>query len=147
MMPVPQRHGECGFVVTEWVVGVVVVMVPVMLLMAVLPTWAARHEAAAAAAREATRTAVTLEDPGAARSAAVGAAHDVLRGRGIDPAGVRIEVGVPSASPGRLLRDGVVRATVALPAESVTIPLLGVIRGPVVGAAHARPLNPHRSRP
>ena len=40
---------EAGFIAAEWAIGLVVLVVPVMLLMAVIPTWAARHEAAAAA--------------------------------------------------------------------------------------------------
>lgn len=141
-------HPDDGFVVTEWAIGIVVLVVPVMLLMGVLPTWAARHEAAAATAREATRAAVAAADPAGATAAATQAAHDTLTGRGIDTTDVTITMDLPfGASGSDLARDGVVQVMVALPPQRVSIPLLGTVTGPTVGAAHARRLNPYRSRP
>lgn len=135
-----------GFVVTEWAIGIVVLIVPVMLLMAVLPTWASRHEAAAAAAREATRAAVAVDDPHGARASATAAAHDTLIGRGIDVGDVMIAVDLPPVTSDEGIREGVLQVRVALPPDQVTIPLLGTLSGPTVGAAHERRLNPYRSR-
>ena len=50
-----------GFVTTEWMVGLALLVLPMLMVVAVLPSWTARHAAAAAAAREAARVAVQAD--------------------------------------------------------------------------------------
>ncbi|MGI9016317.1 MAG: hypothetical protein ACR2HR_04295 [Euzebya sp.] len=136
---------QSGFVTAEWVIGIAVLIVPVMLLMGVLPAWAARHEAAAAAAREVTRIiALAPEDPGVI-TAAEGSAAMILDDRGVDPGDMRMRVDV--SQDGADDRDGVVRASVQISGISVSLPLLGQVDGPTLEATHSRRLNPYRSRP
>jgi hypothetical protein len=132
---------ERGSVPAEWALGVVVLVLPALLLAGALPAWAARRDAASAAAREAARVAAVAPEAGAA--AATAAAHALLDGRGVAPGGRGVVVALPPGSP----RDGAVTATVTLPAVHVDVPLLGVVAGPAVTARHTAPLDPYRSRP
>ncbi len=141
------RGSDDGFLAAEWAIGVAVLLVPVMLLMAVLPTWSARHEATAAAAREATRVAAAHADGPAAVTVAQQAAREVLRDRTVDPAEGVVVVDLPVGTDGRVPREGTVRARVTLPGATVVLPLLGTVEGPTVTSTHARRLDPHRSRP
>ncbi|WP_370324658.1 hypothetical protein [Euzebya sp.] len=146
--PGPRRAAaESGFVTAEWVIGLTVLVLPVLLLAAVLPSWTARHEAAAAAAREAARVAAATADGAAPGGAASQAAAEVLAARDVDPSTAAVEVDVPVGADGRTPREGVVTAVVTLDGPTVTVPLLGEIAGPDVSGEHTRRLNPYRSRP
>lgn len=140
----PDPH-DGGFIATEWVVGIAVLVLPMLLLVAVLPTWAARHEGAAAAAREGARAMVQVGDSPSAADVGVAAAQAVLAGRGI--AGGQVSVVLPPREPeGTLPRDGVVEVTVSLPGVAVALPGFGEVQGPAVSGAHARALDRYRSR-
>lgn len=138
--PAPHQH-EAGFVVAEWAIGVVVLVVPVLLLLAVLPSWAAQREAAGAAAREAARIAAAWPEEGPA--VAVEGARALLAGRGVDATDAQIAVTMPPGDQ----RAGTVTAAVRLAGRSTTVPLFGVVTGPAASAVHVHPLDPHRSRP
>lgn len=133
-----------GFIATEWVIGIALLVVPTMLLVGVLPTWAARHEAAAAAAREAARLVVLADDPVQAEQIAAAGSAAVLADRGLVADDVRVVL--PPAANDVLPREGVVEVTVTVPGEPVTIPGFGVLDLPAVRGSHARALDPFRSR-
>ena len=130
---------EDGFVTAEWVLGVALLLIPVLLLLAVLAGWASLREAASAAAREAARTAAGAP---ADHAAAVDAAEQVLADRGVDWAGATVDVTVPSAD----VREGEVTATVSVPGRPVGVPLIGELAPPTATASHTRLLDPWRSR-
>jgi hypothetical protein len=136
-----RTRDDDGLVTAEWALAVAVLLVPVLLLAAVLPSWAARREAAGAAAREAARVAAAAPADGTA--AAVAAARTLLTGRGIDPGTAVVTVDLPPAAA----RDGVVSATVALPAARAVLPLFGEVTAPPLSATHVRRLDPYRSAP
>jgi len=48
-------HGQRGFVAIEWVAAIATLLLPAVVLVATLPTWAERRHAATVAAREAAR--------------------------------------------------------------------------------------------
>ena len=139
MRRVVRRDG--GFVSAEWAIGVVVLIVPVLLLVALLPSWAAQREAAGAAAREAAR--VAAASPAARAEAGVSAATSLLVGRGLDLSGVRITVDVPPADT----RVGAVTSSVHIPGRAAQLPLFGPVTGPPATASHVVHLDPHRSLP
>lgn len=133
-----------GFIATEWTMGIALLVVPVALLVGVLPSWAARHEAAAAAAREAARLVVLADDVARAERVAAEGAAAVLADRGM-PVG-EVSVVLPPGATGRLPRVGVVEVTVTVPGDPVALPGFGVLHLPAVGGSHARALDPFRSR-
>lgn len=53
----PRRRAEGGFLAIEFVASVALLLVPVVLLVAALPTWSEREHAATVAAHEAAREA------------------------------------------------------------------------------------------
>lgn len=138
-------HADAGFVATEWAVGIAVLVLPVLLLVAALPAWTARHEAAAAAAREAARVVVQAGDVSHAVEAGTAAALAVLAGRGIDGAAV-VVVLPPRAADGTLPREGIVEATVTIPGSPLDLPGFGAVDTPAISGSHARSLDPYRSR-
>lgn len=144
---VPQRApmGDAGFVAVEWAVGVAVLVLPMLMLVAALPSWAARHEGAAAAAREGARAVVQVGDWATAIDVGVAAAQSVLADRGIE--GGHVVVALPTRrTDGALPREGVVEVTVTLPGLTVELPGFGAVTGPTVSGAHARALDGYRSR-
>jgi hypothetical protein len=104
-----------GFVATEWVAALALLLLPVVVLAATLPSWAERSHAATVAAREAARTVVD-EWPQPATADAIRAAQDVARDHGVSAHDV--DVHVPPAVPPR---GGTVRVDVwvTMPAVSV----------------------------
>jgi hypothetical protein len=67
------RCAAGGFIAIEWVAAIALLLLPAVVLVATLPTWAERRHAATVAAREAASAAVLRAevDPGAARVVAV----------------------------------------------------------------------------
>jgi hypothetical protein len=106
---------EHGFVATEWVAALALLLLPVVVLAATLPSWAERSHTATVAAREAARTVVD-EWPQPATADATHAAQDVARDHGVssDDIDVQVRAAVPP-------RGGAVRVDVwmTMPAISV----------------------------
>jgi hypothetical protein len=110
---VPAR--ERGFVAIEWVAAVTFLLLPAVVLVGSLPTWAERKHAATIAAREAARQ---LErdwpdaDPERAELVAKYAAAD----HGVDARQVRVRVRSTGSGPGAQIR---VDVRVRMPAVAV----------------------------
>src|SRR5262249_46320260 len=104
-----------GFVATEWVAALALLLLPVVVLAATLPSWAERSHAATVAAREAARTIVD-EWPQPATADATRAAQDVARDHGVSPDD--IDVHVPAAVPPRG-SDVRVEVWVTMPAVAI----------------------------
>ena len=139
-----RARDDRGFVTAEWMVGVALLVVPTLLVIAVLPSWAARHEAVAVAAREGARAAAAATDTATARVAAAQAALEVLDRRGLPTDEATVTVDLP---PGPTLpRDGEVRVRVVLPTAPVALPGGGTVDGPSVTGDHTRALDPYRGR-
>jgi hypothetical protein len=102
-------------VATEWVAALALLLFPVVVLVATLPTWAERRNAATIAAREAART-IANEWPRPAQTDANRVAREVAADFGI--AADDITVVAPS---GPIPRGGVARVEVwvTMPAVSV----------------------------
>ncbi|MEE8600373.1 hypothetical protein [Euzebya tangerina] len=142
-----QRRDDGGFVTTEWAVGIATILLPIMVLAGLLPGWAAQHDAAGAAAREAARAAALAIDSGQAEHAGSEAARSLLAGRGIGPHGIVVEIHLPPPVDGQAPREGEVRAQVGITGDPLVVPFLGEFSPPTVSAEHRRRLNPFRSQP
>ena len=109
------RSRERGFVAIEWVAAVTFLLLPAVVLVGSLPTWAERKHAATIAAREATRQ---LQrdwpdvDPARAELVAKYAAAD----HGVDAADVRVRVNSVGVAAGDQIR---VEVRVRMPAVAV----------------------------
>ena len=106
---------EMGFVATEWIAAVALLLLPVVVLSAMLPGWAERRHAATAAAREAARTIVN-EWPQPVAADAIRAAQDVARDHGV--AAEDVDVGVPATVP---VRGGDVRVEVWVTMSAISV--------------------------
>jgi hypothetical protein len=132
-------NDERGFVAIEWAAAIAFLLLPVVMLVATLPTWAERRHAATIAAREAARV---LADawPNGDASEAMLVAGEVGADHGIAPAD--LDVRVRSLGEGR---GGYARVEVV-----VTMPAISVL-GMGAGAWHytaveTRRIDDYRSR-
>lgn len=133
-------RGARGFVATEFVIGVGLLLLPVAMLVLTLPSWSERQSAARAIAREVGRT-VAVEgwcDP----SLAGAVRDDMASNLGLDASDLDV---VLDCAPGRLPRGGdlTVRVTVVMPA--VSIPGITEVSGWHWTAVHRHPIDPYRS--
>jgi len=86
-----RRGSQRGFVAIEWVATVALLLLPMVVLVATLPSWAERRHGATVAAREAARDLVD-NWPNGDPAAAVLVAQEVAADHGIDAADVDIRV-------------------------------------------------------
>ena len=108
-------RAERGFVAIEWVAAIALLLLPVVVLVATMPAWAERKNAATVAAREAVRDLVD-NWPNGDPAAAVLVADDVALDHGIDLADIVVRV--PSV--------GEERGDEAEVEVEVTMPAIGV---------------------
>ena len=106
----PRR--DLGFVAIEWVAAVTLLLLPAVVLVSMLPTWAERRHAATVAAREAVRE-LDREWPDVDAARAVSVATLVAADHGIAASDVQVRVDA-SPDPGGQIRAEVrVRMPVA----------------------------------
>lgn len=98
MFRAPRRDVDAGFIAIEWVAACALLLLPMIVLVATLPTWAERKNGATIAAREAARDLVD-NWPNGNPEAAVLVAQDVAADHGIDAND--IDVHVPSTGAAR----------------------------------------------
>jgi len=106
------RRRDDGFVAIEWVAAVAMLLLPAVVLVATLPTWAERRHAATVAAREAARK-LQQHWPAGDQSAAELVARYVAADHGITAREVSVRVLTMGAGPGDQIR---VEVRVAMPA-------------------------------
>jgi hypothetical protein len=137
------RRRERGFVAIELAAGAALLVFPVALLVASLPGWFDRQSLARPAAPDAAR-AVALD--GTCRpELASDAVARIMRGDGLDPSEVGVELECDTGSV--LERDGVVTARVTIDMPAVAVPLVGSVGAWKWTAAHREPVDPYGSRP
>jgi hypothetical protein len=133
--PTPAR----GYVAVEFAAGVALLLVPVLLLVAVLPTWSEREHAAAVAAREAARYAAQRW-PDDVDGAAVDVAEVAVTRYGVPATDVRV---VMATNVGR---GGQVRATVTILMPALVVPGMGAHGGWHWTTSYAVRVDDYRSR-
>lgn len=139
-----RRAGEVGFIASELVLGVCVIILPVTLLVLALPAWSERQAMAQRAANESAREVVLADS----WSTGVGAAKAVVD-RVAGNYGVSLDdVRGPDFTAGGELGGGqtvVSRVTVRLPV--MVIPLIGRVGSWSWTAVHAERVDDYRSFP
>jgi hypothetical protein len=142
-----QRAGRgpaAGFIASEFVLGVCVIVVPVTLLVLVLPTWSERQAMAQRAANESAREVAIASSWSGGAAAAKLAVDRVADNYGVPAA----EVLGPDFSAGGGLAGGqtvVSRVTVRMPV--LMVPLVGGVGRWSWTAVHAERVDDYRSFP
>lgn len=133
------HDSERGFVTSEFVLSVALLIFPVALLVLTLPTWAERQSMSRVSAREAARTYVLTADEVRARESAV----QIATNQRIDPASISVSFeGDPRVAGSE------VRATVITQVPAVRIPLLGAGIGSFeLSDTHTEIVDLYRSQP
>jgi hypothetical protein len=144
LSPAPRRGAQAGFIASEFVLGVCVIILPVTLLVLALPTWSERQAMAQRAANESARE-VVLADSWSAGVSAARAAVDRVAGNYDVPIG---DVRGPGFTAGRGLAGGqtvLSRVTVRMPV--MVVPLVGRVGSWSWTAVHAERVDDYRSFP
>jgi hypothetical protein len=93
-----REPAELGFVAIEWVAAIALLLLPMVVLVATLPGWAERRNAATVAAREAANELAAAWPSGTASIAQL-VATDIAADHGVDAA--EVVVRVPSVGEAR----------------------------------------------
>ncbi len=110
------RSRQSGLVAIEWVAAVTLLLLPAVVLVGSLPTWAERKHAATVAAREAARQ-LERDWPDGDPARAELVARYVAADHGVPAADVRVRVVAAGASPG-----GQVRVDVRVRMPAIAVP-------------------------
>lgn len=138
------RAAREGFIASEFVLGVCVIILPVTLLVLALPTWSERQAMAQRAANESAREVVLADSWSAGVGAARLAVDQVAGNYGVSLDDVR----GPDFTAGEGLAPGqtvVSRVTVRMP--MMVIPLVGRVGSWSWTAVHAERVDDYRSFP
>ena len=134
-----RRRGDDGFVAVEWVAAVGLLLLPIIVLVATLPVWAERRNAATISARDAARVLVRAWPNGDADDASR-VAREVATDHGIGGDDIVVRVGAASGGRGAFVR---VAVTVTMPAVAVLGMRAGAWRYTAVAV---RRIDDYRSR-
>ncbi|MGQ0825033.1 MAG: hypothetical protein ACT4OX_08420 [Actinomycetota bacterium] len=130
----PYRTG--GFVTIEWVAAIATLLLPVVLLVATLPSWAERRHAATIAAREAAN--VVVRDLRADGGEMLAVAQAVAHNYGVDPNDVDVVV------RGRRDRRDYVTVSVTIRMPALAVPGLDAVTWSYTATQHRR-IDDYRS--
>jgi len=131
---------ERGFIAIEWVAAIAMLLLPAVVLVATLPTWAERRHAATVAAREAARD-LQQQWPNGDVAEAELVGRYVAADHGIDPSEVSVRVLAVGGSPGDQIR---VEVRVAMPA--IAVPGLSRVGAWTYSAVASLRVDDYRSR-
>ncbi len=128
-----------GFVAIEFVLAVGLLLFPVVMLVAALPTWVEREHAAAVAASEAATVAVRAY-PADGRDAAVVAAAGAIADYGIDASDVDVTFDRDDNT-----RGGTISARVTIRMPALVVPGVGTVGGFHTSVVRSRRIDDYRS--
>jgi Flp pilus assembly protein TadG len=132
-------RSERGFVAIEFALSIGLLLLPVLLIVAALPSWVERQHAATVAAREAASAAAGAY-PADGREAGRTAATEAVANYGIPPADVDVSYDRDEQQRGGMISA---RVTIAMPA--IVVPGLGTVGGFHWSVVHTRRIDDYRS--
>ena len=138
MRETTRTRGERGQAAIELVASIGVLLLPVVLLVASLPTWSERRHVAIAAAREATVVAAQGY-PRDVSSEAARIATAIASTYGVPEDDIEVEVTTD------LRRGGSVAATVKVRMPAISIPAAGTVGAWTWSTTHTRRIDGYRS--
>lgn len=141
--PVAGAGSDRGTSPVETLLAIALLLIPMGLLVAVLPTWVEYQHAARTAAREATRVAAHADGANGASDAGVAAAMQVLGNHGV-PSG---QVAAVSVRTDGMERGGHVTADVTVDVPVHRVPFLAPLGGFTWTGSHTERVDDFRSLP
>jgi hypothetical protein len=133
------RRPEHGHVAIEFALAIGVLLLPVVMLVAALPTWAEHRHAASVAAREAAAVAVAAY-PVDGRAEAASAAREAVAHYGVAPDAIDVDF-----VRHELRRGGTVSARVTIEMPALVVPGVGTVGGFHSSVVHSRRVDDYRS--
>jgi hypothetical protein len=132
-----RRDPESGFVATELVLGIGLLVVPVALLVLTLPGWSERQVTARVISREVARRIARDGVCDVAGARALGAT--MARNLGVPVEGLSIDISCADGSP--LVPGGDVEARVTVAMPAIDLPGIGAIGAWSWTARHREPVD------
>jgi hypothetical protein len=132
-------RSERGFVAVEFALAIGVLLLPVLLLVAAMPSWVERQHAATVAARDAAAVAVGAF-PADGSAAARDAAIETAGSYGIAPADVAV-----AFTRNDLRRGGIVSVQVTVRMPAMVVPGVGTVGGFRWSVVQSRRIDDYRS--
>lgn len=141
-MMMRRRHDdETGAGMIVELIGGIILLVPVAVAIASMPTWAERQSLGRLAAQEAARTAAVADSWPAAASRAAQVADELAANHGINPTDLTVSL------DGNLERHGTVTATATITIPALTMPLLATTPQVDWSYTHTEQADHYRTRP
>jgi hypothetical protein len=141
---------ERGSVAVEFALAVGVLLIPMVVLVALVPTWVEHRAGATVAAAEAARLIVTGDGSAATELAAISLATQIADNYGVE--GTRVSLCPKgdfdaSSSCGRVGRGEIVEVQVSVLTPAVDFPMLRSFGATWVTASHSEQRDAYRSLP
>ena len=137
------RGRDDGFVAAELAAGVALLVLPVIVLVLSLPTWAERRTTARAIAREVGRA--TARSMVCDRAAARALATTMAANLGADPSAVSVTLACPDGEP--LAPGSTLEVAVTVQVPAVHLPAFGDAGGWTITARHREPVDEYGAVP
>lgn len=137
------RDRDAGFAAVEFVAGIALLVLPMVILIVSLPVWAETQSSARVVVREAARILAGADDDATGRAAATAMAGRVADNLGVELiSGPRFEGSVEGA-PGQ---ESEVAAAVTVRLPLLALPLLADLTAVEWTVEHREPVDAYRSR-
>jgi hypothetical protein len=133
------RGSEDGYVALELALGIGVLVLPVLILVSLLPTWFERQSLARVAAQEAARTVVLAETWEEGVAGGMEVVSQVAANHGLEDSIVDIAI------EGALVRGETVTANVTVEMPALVVPLMGSVGAWEWTASHSEKVDQYRS--
>lgn len=145
-------RNEDGFVIPEWLLGIAVVIMPVIVIVASIAPWYQRANMATLMAQEAARAMVLADDWQSGVAEAVNVAEEIAANHGFDsgawcvsPAPGCVSILFVGNTPGVLQRGTEISISVEVPIPGVVVPGIGEIAEFQWTQTHTERVDDYRS--
>lgn len=143
---------EAGFVIPEWLLGITVIIMPVIVIVSSIAPWYQRANLASLIAQEAARTMVLAEDWEAGEVDARDLAREIAANHGFGagewcagPAPGCLSIVFDGTTPGVLQRGTEISVAVEVPIPGVVVPGIGEVAEFQWTQAHTERVDDYRS--
>lgn len=143
---------EAGFVIPEWLLGIALIIMPVIVIVASIAPWYQRANMATLIAQEAARTMVLADDWESGEAAARAVAFEIASNHGFadapwcnSPAPGCLSIGFGGTTPGVLQRGTEILVVVEVPIPGVVVPAVGDVAEFQWTQTHTERVDDYRS--
>lgn len=146
------QRAEAGFVIPEWLMGIAVILMPLIVIVTSIAPWYQRSNMATLMAQEAARTMVLADDWESGEALATAIAREIAANHGFgagawcgSPAPGCLSIVFDGTTPGVLTRATEITVSVEAPIPGVVLPGAGSVGEFQWTQAHTERVDDYRS--